>query len=183
MPSAKKGATETDLARFFRLFHDQYPTSLSKARRAAIRSIAAKVLARQLTWEEGLEEAGIPIEQSDEDVSSFDSAYRFFVWMIMFMFLSTMLGAFPDSKQERGPSISPEDQQRIFAAFRQTFEETPPDEPEEWIDVGGKPTPVLGSPGSNKKPKRRRPRSRKQTQSETDGAPKRRRRAPAKKKR
>jgi len=171
----KKEVSETEIARFFRLFHDHYPTSLSRKQRAEIRAIAAKVLSRNLTWEEGLAAAGIPIESNDAFVAPFDDTYRFFVWIMMFLFVSTAFGAFPDSKQEKGPNIAPEDQNRIVSAFRDTFEAPIDEEPEMTIPVRGKPVPVLGSPDSAKKPKRRsRPRrkgSRTETAAESKARP------------
>ncbi len=172
---------ETDVARFFRLFHGQYPTSLSKKRREEIRKIAAQVLSREMSWEEGLDKAGIPIEESDGDTENVDSAYQFFVWMIMLLFLTASLGAFPNSKQQQGPSIAPEDQQRILDAFRDTFEQPANDEPHEWIEVG-KPAVPLEPRDPSKKPTQRRQRIRKQSRTGTGAGPKRPPRERAKKK-
>ncbi len=92
-----------------------------------------------------------------------------------------ILGAFPNSKQQQGPSIAPEDQQRILDAFRDTFEQPANDEPHEWIEVG-KPAVPLEPRDPSKKPTQRRQRIRKQSRTGTGAGPKRPPRERAKKK-
>lgn len=169
--SATRTLSESDKARFFRLLHQAYPFAITRRQKAQIWQIAQLVFERKIPWEEGLRAAGIPQEAAEEALEVNDSAYNLLIAIYFALWLLGLFGGY-ETRQEQGPSLPP-NQAREFS---ETLRSAAPDdvEPEIWIEVGGKPEPVLGGEEATK-PRKRRPRvSRKGSRTGTGGGPKRR---------
>jgi hypothetical protein len=163
---------ETEIARFFRVFHEVYPHALSRTRKKAIWILARQVFDGDISIDQALAQSGIPAIVHEGDIKSTDDKLRLFFALLfaLAMMLAYGAGAGSGLKPTQTGKKNTDPRQRVFSQLFQELEEN--EEPEEWIDVIGEPVPVLApreKPEPSKAKSSQRP---KRNQSETSAAPK-----------